>query len=225
MGDSDPNPNVSARYIQHTGMILSGFARVVHVNIHTWTYSICILLQCYSAQARYGTPSLAMAEFAIQTTKWKEVTLEEALDDDWDMIPTLTAFAKTREYCQHLNRNRIQLERIISRHLGIPSTDFVLLSHDHWVWGSFNICLPLDIKRTNRTSKLPLQAILRLPLPFRCGEEYSPGNVEEKLRCEAATYIWLQQNCPSIPTPRLLAIGLPGTESVGRCSHRTSFFM
>jgi hypothetical protein len=28
-GGSDPNPNASARYMQHTGMILSGFARVV----------------------------------------------------------------------------------------------------------------------------------------------------------------------------------------------------
>jgi hypothetical protein len=165
-----------------------------------------------------------MADFAIRTTKWKEVTLEEALDDDWDMIPTLTAFSKTQEYCRYLERNHNQLERIISRHLGIPSTDFVLLSQDHWVWGSFNICLPLDIKRTNRTSKLPRQAILRLPLPFRCGEEYSPGNVEEKLRCEAATYIWLQQNCPSVPIPRLLAIGLPGAESVGRRFHLLGFF-
>jgi hypothetical protein len=168
--------------------------------------------------------SLTMADSAIRTTKWKEVTLEEALDDDWDMIPPLTAFAKTREYCQYLDRNRIQLERIISRHLGMPSTDFVLLSQDHWVWGSFNVCLPLDIKRTNRTSRLPRQAILRFPLPFRCGEEYSPGNVEEKLRCEAATYIWLQQNCPSIPTPRLLAIGLPGAESVGGYFPQLGFF-
>jgi hypothetical protein len=61
-----------------------------------------------------------MADFAIRTTKWKEVTLEEALDDDWDMIPTLTGFSKTQEYCQYFDRNRIQLGRMISRHLGIP---------------------------------------------------------------------------------------------------------
>jgi hypothetical protein len=151
------------------------------VHVQTWAYIEWILLPCCSA---YRTPSLVMADFAIRTTKWKEVTLEEALDDDWDMIPTITAFSKTQEYCRYLERNHNQLERIISRHLGIPSTDFVLLSQDHWVWGSFNICLPLDIKRTNRASRLPRQAILRLPLPFRCGEDYSPGNVEEKLRCE-----------------------------------------
>jgi len=155
-----------------------------------------------------------MTDFTIQVTRWKELTEKQALAEDWDMIPTLTAFAKTREFCQYLDCHRDQLEGLISRHLGIPSTEFVLLSQECWVWGSFNLCMPIDIKRTHRSSTLPPQAILRIPLPFRCGEDYSPGNVEEKLRCEAATYIWLQRFIPSIPTPRLLAIGFRGAESV-----------
>jgi hypothetical protein len=153
-------------------------------------------------------------KFAISVSRWKQVTEEEALDEDWDMIPTLTAFAKTRQFCHRLESHRAQLEKLIARHLGIPVSDFVLLGQEHWIWGSYNICLPLVIERTKNTTSLPLQAILRFALPFRCGEEYGPGNVEEKLRCEAATYIWLQRHCPSIPTPQLLAMGFPGTESV-----------
>jgi len=155
-----------------------------------------------------------MTDFAISVSEWEEITEKQALDEQWDQIPTLTAFAKTRDFCKTLETHRPQLEALIARHLGIPLTDFDLLGQDNWIWGSFNICLQLNIRRTPRTSKLPLQAILRFPLPFRCGEEYSPGNVEEKLRCEAATYIWLQRNCPSIPTPRLLAMGFPRAESV-----------
>jgi hypothetical protein len=155
-----------------------------------------------------------MSEFAIPVSKWKQVTEAEALDDDWDMIPTLTAFTKTQQFIDRLGSHRAQIEGLIARHLGIPVSDFVLLGQEHWVWGSYNICLPLDINRTTRTLSLPRQAILRFALPFRCGEEYSPGNVEEKLRCEAATYVWLQRHCPSIPTPRLLAMGFPGSESV-----------
>lgn len=163
-----------------------------------------------------------MAHSAIRISKWKEpVTEEQALDDDWDMIPTLTAFAKTREFCQTLESHRTQLEHLISRHLGIPPAEFVLLSQDNWVWGSFNLCLPIDIKSTRRSSTLPRQAILRFPLPLRCGEEFSPGNVEEKLRCEAGTYIWLQKYCPTIPVPRLLAVGFPAAESV--CENFFSF--
>jgi hypothetical protein len=157
---------------------------------------------------------LLMAETAIKVTKWKQVTEEEALDSDWDMIPTLTAHAKTEEFCGHLEAHRHELENLIARHLGVPTSDFVLLAQNQWICGSFNICLPIDINRTSRTSSLPLQAILRFALPYRCGEEYSPGNVEEKLRCEAATYIWLRRHCPAIPAPRLLAIGIPAGESV-----------
>ena len=56
------------------------------------------------------------------------MTQEQALDDDWDMIPTLTAFAKTREFCQTLEARRTQLELLISRYLGILPAEFVLLS-------------------------------------------------------------------------------------------------
>lgn len=150
------------------------------------------------------------------------MTEEQALDEDWDMIPTLTAYSKTQTLSNDLESHRPQLERLISRHLGVPTSEFVLLGQEHWVWGSFNICLPIDIKRTLLTTKLPRQAILRFPLPFRCGEDYSPGNVEEKLRCEAATYIWLRRSCPSIPAPRLLAMGLPSGESV--CLGRVLLF-
>ncbi|KAL8977811.1 MAG: hypothetical protein Q9205_006466, partial [Flavoplaca limonia] len=48
------------------------------------------------------------------------------------------------------------------------------------------------------------RVMIRFPLPYKVGEEDFPGNAEEKLRCEAATYVWLQQHCPDVPIPRLL---------------------
>jgi hypothetical protein len=159
-----------------------------------------------------------MSQPTIRITKWKEMTEEQALDKDWDQLPALTAFAKTQDFCQYLDLHRADLEKLISRHLRISSTEFVLLDRQHWIWGSFNICLPIDIKCTRRNHTLPRQAMLRFALPFRCGEEFSPGNVDEKLRCEAATYVWLRRCCPSIPTPRLLAMGFPKAEAVCKSS-------
>lgn len=155
-----------------------------------------------------------MGEFAIPISKFATMTEAEALDEEWDMMPKLTSYQKTLDFCLDLERRRPQLEQLISRHLGISPSRFVLLGQSAWVWGSFNICLPIDIKPTAGKSTLPPQAILRFPLPFRAGEETHPGNVDEKLRCEAATYIWLHRNCPSIPTPRLLGVGFPGAPSV-----------
>ncbi|KAJ5545186.1 hypothetical protein N7535_006432 [Penicillium sp. DV-2018c] len=50
--------------------------------------------------------------------------------------------------------------------------------------------------------------MIQFPLPYRIGEDHRPGNADEKVRCEVATYAWLQDNCPSVPIPRLYGFGL-----------------
>ncbi|OAA42761.1 hypothetical protein NOR_04892 [Metarhizium rileyi] len=37
----------------------------------------------------------------------------------------------------------------------------------------------------------------------------APGNSDEKLRTEIATYVWLEENCPDVPIPTLHAFGFP----------------
>ncbi|RAH59988.1 hypothetical protein BO85DRAFT_467618 [Aspergillus piperis CBS 112811] len=70
-----------------------------------------------------------------------------------------------------------------------------------WISGSFNVCIPVVIDgQDGRTSK---KVLMRFPLPYRVGESQQPGNSDEKIRCEAATYIWTRQNCPSISIPQL----------------------
>lgn len=73
------------------------------------------------------------------------------------------------------------------------------------------------INKSNiRRSSLPSKAIIRFPLPYKVGEDFRPGNVDEKLRSEAATYLWLQEHCPDVPVPDLLGFGFPGGQSVSR---------
>lgn len=154
-----------------------------------------------------------MVEFTIATSK-ERLTEAEALDSDLDMIPALSSQHQTDEFRQQLDLGRSQIEKIISRHLGIPQSDFVLSQSSEWIWGGFNVCLPIHINSAHKF-KLPRRALIRFAVPFRVGEDFSPGSVDEKLRCEAATYLWLRQNCPMVPIPRLLGMGFPGTQSVG----------
>ena len=49
--------------------------------------------------------------------------------------------------------------------------------------------------------------MIRFPLPYKVGEGHFPGNSDEKARVEAATYIWLRDNCPAVPVPKLLGFG------------------
>ena len=81
-----------------------------------------------------------------------------------------------------------------------------------WLHRSFNVCIPVYINNPGRS--LPAKMAFRVPLPYKIGEEEFPGNAEEKVRSEAATYIWSNKNCPDIPIPKLRGFGVPGGLSV-----------
>ena len=56
-------------------------------------------------------------------------------------------------------------------------------------------CIPIHVDKWSK------RVLIRLPLPYKVGESPCPGNADEKLRCEAATFIWMRENCPEIPIP------------------------
>jgi hypothetical protein len=140
-------------------------------------------------------------------------TLEAALDDQTDIVPTLTALQDTASFRGHLEARRSDIQDIICRHLNIPLTSFVLGQPSQWIHGGFNMCLPIDIHDTFST-RLPRKALIRIAMPHAGGQSYVRDAVDEKVRCEAATYVWLEGECPTIPIPRLLGIGFPGSRTV-----------
>ncbi|KAF7158008.1 hypothetical protein CNMCM6106_004297 [Aspergillus hiratsukae] len=88
--------------------------------------------------------------------------------------------------------------------------------------GSFNLCVPVTVEEFGRV-------IIRFPLPYRVGDSFHPGNSDEKVKCEAGTYAWLQQEFydsrtgtdvySPFPPPPLLVLnfhGPPGTIAVVR---------
>lgn len=158
-----------------------------------------------------------MDNTTVIETRRGSVTLEEALDSDLDVLPSLYELHHLFDFREYLCSQRSQIERLVSRHLGIPSSQFILSEEAEWISGSFNICLPINVSNSGRHG-LPRRAMIRFPLPFNVGEAFSPGSIDEKLRCEAATYIWLNKYCPSIPIPRLLGMGFPGSQSVSGSS-------
>lgn len=127
-------------------------------------------------------------------------------------MPELRLRQETDEFRQILYSSVPQIQELISRHLQISESDFALDEPSAWIEGGFNICLGIEINNV-RHPHLPQVAVIRFPLPFNIGESFAPGAMDEKLRCEAATYIWLRENCPNIPLPRLLGMGFPGSQT------------
>lgn len=130
-------------------------------------------------------------------TTWEEVTYDEAVDSEQNMFKKLTYWQSKYNFLTYLLEHRHEIEAIVAEHLGLPGQqNCLVLPPDEWIHGSFNACLPIQVDDGR-------SLIARFPLPYKVGEANKPGNADEKLRCEAAAYAWINQNCPDVPLPRL----------------------
>jgi len=145
------------------------------------------------------------------------ITLEEALQKETNILQELTYRKKRMQFAVSLWRRRRDLESLVALHLGISPQrcnigDDTKETTRHWTHGSFNYCIPVDV--CDAGGHLETKVLLRFPLPYKIGEAFHPGNAEEKLRCEAATYLWLQAHCPDVPIANLRGFGFPSGQSV-----------
>ena len=140
-------------------------------------------------------------------------TLESALEQEEDVLLDLDYPEQRIDFFMLLYSNREDIERIASYHLGLGPSDTCRTGDvKEWVYGSFNVCIPLYVSKQGQD--LGKHALIRFPLPYKIGEFKNPGNVDEKLCCEAATFIWIHTHCPEISIPRLWGFGLVGGQSV-----------
>ncbi|KAL1971002.1 hypothetical protein VTN77DRAFT_2836 [Rasamsonia byssochlamydoides] len=140
----------------------------------------------------------------------RSITLEDALEDDDNILARLDYPKKQASFWSHLSARKTEIEAVVWFHLGVEHCR--VSEEDSWLFGSYNVCIPVYI---NRSSACDARTVLvRIPLPFKVGEAEHPGNVDEKLRCEVATYIWMQENCPDVPIPSLFGFGFPDGQTV-----------
>ncbi|KAL9126833.1 MAG: hypothetical protein Q9217_004184 [Psora testacea] len=152
-----------------------------------------------------------------------ETTFEEAVEEEHNMLQRLTYWQKQFDFMVYLLEQRVEIESIVSYHLNIDRTARCRLTPpDEWIYGTFNICLPVYID--NWTRRPGKRVIIRFPLPYKTGEIYFPGNTDEKLRCEAATYAWIQENCPDVPIPQLWGFAFSDSQIylIGKLSYLRS---
>ncbi|KAE8146929.1 hypothetical protein BDV25DRAFT_161499 [Aspergillus avenaceus] len=137
----------------------------------------------------------------------RKITLESALEDDDNVLQELSYPEQRIQFYVYLLTNRDTIEAIVSYHLGLGKQRACRIGDvKEWISGSFNVCIPVYIDRPAEIAAK--RVLIRFPLPYKVGELKHPGNAEEKLRSEAATFIWFQQNYPDIPIPHLWGFGL-----------------
>jgi hypothetical protein len=130
------------------------------------------------------------------------ISYSDAADQEQNVLQQLTYWQKREDFVAYLLQHAQEIEAIVSCYLRLRGTERCRLSpFDEWVHGSFNICLPVHID--NWRKRPGGRVMIRFPLPYKVGELNYPGNANEKVRCEAATYVWIRENCPDVPIPQL----------------------
>ncbi|RMD44415.1 hypothetical protein DV735_g758, partial [Chaetothyriales sp. CBS 134920] len=133
----------------------------------------------------------------------KNMRLSEALTEEDNILHMLQYPEKRIELIVLVLENENEILDIVARCLDVKIDACKLSDVGDWTHGSFNLCVPIYVNWNGKT-----RVIFRIPLPYKIGEDLYPGNADEKIRCEAATYIHIRQYCPEVPIPLLFGFGL-----------------
>lgn len=137
-----------------------------------------------------------------------EITYDSAKEKDANILHELGYREQKIRFFTHLYRNRKLIESTAAHHLNFAAKSCRMVDVEDWIHGSFNVCIRIDVDSPRK------QLMMRIPLPYRIGENCFPGNSDEKVRCEAGTYAWLQDNCPAVHIPHLYGFGLSTGQAV-----------
>ncbi|POR34319.1 Uncharacterized protein TPAR_05462 [Tolypocladium paradoxum] len=137
----------------------------------------------------------------LPLTRGRRISLRSAEDNDDDVLARLKYPTLEDEFQRGLEARRSEIEAIVRLQVGV-SDDALCHMFTRYLWtsGSFNLVIPIQLSYIG-------MVYFRLPLPHRVSD------ADEKLRTEIATYAWMEQTCPDVPTPRLLGFGLENGES------------
>lgn len=141
----------------------------------------------------------------------RQITLAEAREAEEDILQELRYPKQRFRFCLSLVRSKDELLNLAAFHLNVDRTMCKLAPVQDWRHGSFNFVIPVDVNSKGRN-----RVIIRIPLPYKVGESQYPGNIDEKLRCEAATYIHIHEHCPDVPIPKLWGFGFTDGSNVSR---------
>ncbi|XP_044721332.1 uncharacterized protein HRG_04247 [Hirsutella rhossiliensis] len=112
------------------------------------------------------------------------ITYESACKSESNIINKLGYVSAAKHLFADLWMQRRSIAALTKHHLGLgPEDSCTVLYFPEWMRGSFNACIPVEIKSGGVTRKL----VFRCPMPHKLAESRYAGTVNEKLHCEVAT--------------------------------------
>ncbi|KAF5227862.1 hypothetical protein FAUST_11482 [Fusarium austroamericanum] len=133
---------------------------------------------------------------------------QEIPESESNLVHKLKHHKAALKFKRELWDKRNSIVALVKHHLRLDADDTcTVLGRKTWMQGIFNICVLVEVTTGNSSKKL----IFRCPIPPHAGQY--PSTMDEKVGCEVATYIWMQQYCPDIRIPNLFAFGFTDDRS------------
>ncbi|KAG5949017.1 hypothetical protein E4U53_006079 [Claviceps sorghi] len=130
---------------------------------------------------------------------------QEALETDNNLLHDIDYAVATDKQRKKLAREIETVKALARHHVGVDSQTNVTVNWKGCIAGAFNLAFPIAIERPDLP---PIKLFFRAAMPHKLGENRSAGAIDEKMRCEVATYAWMQEKCPDIRIPYLYGFGL-----------------
>ncbi|KAK2732671.1 hypothetical protein FQN55_003950 [Onygenales sp. PD_40] len=139
----------------------------------------------------------------------EDITYSAAKDCEVNILHQLKYYSSKHGcFFNQLNDNRHWIKSVVAYHLGLSARSVNPLrvgEVENWFHG---VCISVNVE-----DKAWRRVPPRLPLPYRNGEAFRPGNCDEKVRCEVGTSAWLRENCPDVPIPHLYGFAMSTGET------------
>ncbi|KAH9211846.1 hypothetical protein DL95DRAFT_510504 [Leptodontidium sp. 2 PMI_412] len=127
-----------------------------------------------------------------------------ALEKETNIVSEAAHLEAAAELYDSLWDQRTTIQALVKDHLRLNNQDTcTIYTKDQWIRGSFNVCIPIEI----RSARCHKKFMFRCPMPHKLAEAKYPGTVDEKLSSEVGTYAWMQHQCPDIRIPHLYGFG------------------
>ncbi|PMD14764.1 hypothetical protein NA56DRAFT_664488 [Hyaloscypha hepaticicola] len=141
---------------------------------------------------------------ALKLDHRKPITYESALNKDSNIIRQAAHLEAATELYQSLWGQRQTIQALVKHHLRLSNRDTVIVNaEDQWIRGSFNVCIPIEVRSTRFHKKL----MFPCPMPHKLAEAKYPSTVDEKLSSEVGMYVIMLFECLDIRIPHLYGFG------------------
>jgi hypothetical protein len=102
------------------------------------------------------------------------ITYESAVNDEDNIISKVADVAHTNNLYEYLWEQRRSIEALTAHHLRLASKESCLvLSQSTWIRGSFNVCVPVEVKETPGSASR--KVLMRCAMPHKLAEATYPG--------------------------------------------------